>query len=639
MCGIAGIYNKTSIRPVAEETIRNMVDIMQYRGPDESGIFCSDTIGLGHARLSIIDLSGGHQPMHNEDGSLQVVFNGEIFNYIELRQDLITKGHRFKTGSDTEVLVHLYEEHGIHFVDHLIGQFAIALWDTNKKKLVLARDRVGIRPLYYCHTQQGDLLFASEIKSIFASNLIVPEFDPVGIHQVLTFWVPIPPRTVYKGICELPPGHVYEVSPSGEQLHHYWKPEFPDWHDYDVRPLSYYTERVREILYDAVQLRLRADVPVAAYLSGGLDSSIITGMVQKYFDNRLLTFSLEFSDGEYDESSYQKEMASLLNVGHRSIRVGYNDIAGVFEDVIWHAEVPILRSAPAPLYLLSKLVRENNTKVVLTGEGADEVFGGYNIFRESMIRRFWAKNPESKKRPKLLSTLYPFMRRDNRTAAFWQLFFKKGLSDVDNPFYSHTVRWGNTSRIKDLLTREFSFMVKDADVYDEMKAYISPDIMKWHPLCRAQYLEMTLFMSGYLLSSQGDRMMMANSVEGRFPFLDHRLIEFAATIPPVYKVQGLNEKYILKETFRDIVPDSIIYRDKQPYRSPVQKSLMQLKKPLEGVRAIQHHGVPFFDGPRVDALFNKMERTPEGLAANSNDMSLAAMVSLSILYDKFIKKK
>ncbi len=638
MCGIAGIFNVQSGQPVDESILHRMTDSLFHRGPDEDGYLIKSNIGLGMRRLSIIDLSGGSQPIYNEDRTLAVVFNGEIFNYIELRDELEKKGHCFRTGSDTEVIVHLYEQYGTGFLDHMNGQFAIALWDDTDRKLILARDRVGIRPLFYAVTPGGDFLFGSEMKTIFCHPEANPEIDWEGINQVFTLWVNVPPRTVFRNVSELVPGHYLILSAGGMRIHRYWSPRFPDENGYDERPLEHYSDTLKELLYDSVTLRLRADVPVASYLSGGIDSSIISALVKKYHNNELITFSVAFSDPRFDERAYQMDMVSHLKTDHRMIEATYENIGDVFSDVVRFSEKPMIRTAPGPLFLLSKLVRSHNIKVVLTGEGADEVFGGYNIFKEDKIRRFWAKDPGSDMRPVLLQSLYPYIGRDARAFRFWQLFFKKGLTDTENPFYSHLIRWGNTSQIKGFFKEEYRRRFSEESVFDALREYVDPDMRRWHPLSRAQYLEMVLFMSGYLLSSQGDRMMMGNSVEGRFPFLDYRIIEFAGTIPPRFKLNVLNEKYILKKAYGDILPDSVVNRPKQPYRAPIGRCFTGTgggrMSTMLSRESIENSG--YFDYQGMEGLLRKFS-SGEERTGERDEMALVGIVSLQLLHHHFIK--
>ena len=419
MCGIAGVLHPDA-RPVDAPSLRRMARALSHRGPDAEGYYERPGIGLGHRRLSIIDLSTGQQPLANEDGTVWVAFNGEIFNYVELRSDLEKRGHRFSTRSDTETLVHLYEELGPRFVERLNGQFAIALWDEPRRRLVLARDRVGIRPLFHATLADGTVLFGSEIKALLAHGALRAEIDPVAVGQISTLWVPVPPRTAFKGIAELGPGRMLVFDGGRRTEHQYWRHEFPREHEYEEHSCEHWQEQVRELLYDAVRLQLRADVPVATYLSGGLDSSILTAIVKRHHISNLTTFSVGFTDARFDERDFQRQMVDHLDTDHRHVDVDLDDIGNDFERVVWFAERPLMRTAPAPLLRLSALVRSAGIKVVLTGEGADEIFGGYNLFREDKVRRFWSRDPASDMRPALLSRLYGYVDRGAKAEAFWK---------------------------------------------------------------------------------------------------------------------------------------------------------------------------------------------------------------------------
>ena len=637
MCGIVGIFHN-GLRHVDNPAVRRMTRALIHRGPDGEGFHAEPGIGLGHRRLSIIDLSGGQQPLCNEDGTIWVTFNGEIFNYIELRADLEKRGHRFKTQSDTETIVHLYEEKGLDFVDHLNGQFAIALWDRTKRRLVLTRDRVGIRPLFHATLGDDTLLFGSEIKAILAHGAIKAEIDPVAVGQVSTLWVTLPPRTAFKGIDELAPGRMLVLENGRRKEHQYWRHQFPREHEYEVRSASYWQEKVREGLHDAVRLQLRADVPVAAYLSGGLDSSIISALIKRNHINDLMTFSVGFADARYDEGEFQQQMVRHLGTDHRQIEVDTGDIGAAFADVVWFAERPMMRTAPAPLLRLAGMVRENGIKVVLTGEGADEIFGGYNLFREDKVRRFWARNPESRWRSSLLSRLYGYIDRDPKAESFWRMFFRNGIENTDDPYYSHRIRWNNTSHMKRLFAPEFRAQMQSEEaLMADLDSYLDPGREKWHPLCRAQYLEMSLFMSCYLLNSQGDRMMMGRSVEGRVPFLDHRLIELAATIPPKFKIRSLEEKYILKSAFADLLPPAIVNRPKKPYRAPIAECFLPGKDNLAAELMMENELRQ--SGFANVAAFGKIMKKAAGhesALSERDEMAVATMASLQLLQRQFV---
>lgn len=637
MCGIAGVFH-CEPRAVDGEALRRMTRALVHRGPDEEGYHEEPGLGLGHRRLSIIDLSTGQQPLCNEDGSVWVAFNGEIFNYLELRSDLERRGHVFRTRSDTETLVHLYEERGLDFVEDLNGQFAIALWDRNRRRLLLVRDRVGIRPLFHARLADGTVLFGSEMKALLAHGAITAEIDAAAVGQIASLWVTVPPRTSFKGIAELGPGRMLIIEDGRITERQYWRHRFPAEHEYEERTFEYWQERVQETLHDAVRLQLRADVPVATYLSGGLDSSILTSLVKRHHVNNLITFSVNFVDAQFDEREFQQQMVRHLGTEHRQIEVDSDDVGAAFADVVWFAERPMMRTAPAPLLRLAGLVRQNGIKVVLTGEGADEIFAGYNVFREDKVRRFWARNPDSEWRSALLSRLYGYIKRDPKAEAFWRLFFRRDLENTNDPYYSHRIRWGNTAQMKRLFAPEFRAQMQDDDeLMAELDAYLDPGREKWHPLCRAQYLELTLFMSCYLLNSQGDRMMMGRSVEGRVPFLDHRLIELAAAIPPKFKIRSLEEKSILKRAYADILPPTIANRPKKPYRAPIAACFLAENDNL-GAELLRQNALEEFGFVNV-AAFGKLiqkARTATGALSERDEMAVATVASLQLLQQQYV---
>lgn len=620
--------------------ITRMIATLRHRGPDGFGYLDSPPCALAHARLSIIDLATGVQPIANEDESVWVVMNGEIFNFIELRAELQGLGHHFRTRSDTEVVVHAYEEYGERFVERLIGQFAIALWDVRRERLVLVRDRVGIRPLFYARLG-GRLLFASEIKAILAVAPEAAVLDAKGLAQVFTFWATVGQRTMFKDIRSLPPGHLLVVEKNRERLESYWDWTFcedPRWSDLSMEEA---TEAVRALLVDAVRLQLRADVPVGAYLSGGLDSAGIAALAKERV-RALRTFSITFEDPEYDESGYQRRMAEHLGVEHSAFHCRDEDIGNVFPDLIWHTEMPVLRTAPAPLMLLSRHVHESGFKVVLTGEGADEVFGGYDLFKEGKIRRFWASQPNSVWRPLLFSRLYPYLSRSpvaNRH--FARLFFGQHLQQRDDPFYAHLTRWATTRSIFKLLSPELHSQLSDESPEDEFKRQLPTGFDTWNALGRDQYIEVKTLLEGYLLSSQGDRVALAHSVEGRVPYLDHRLIEFVGALGSRYKLRGLHEKVLLRRSLDRLVPESVLKRVKQPYRAPDIRCFFRNGKPLPYVQELLNPSnlrrSGYFRPDAVERLLDKC-RTGRALGAGDN-MGFVGVLSTLLLYEHFLGGK
>ena len=641
MCGIAGTFNLTKEHKIDTALLKRMAMVLRHRGPDEMGIYKDTHIGMSHARLSIIDLAGGKQPIHNEDKTIWVAYNGEVFNYLELREGLIKKGHKFATNSDTEVLVHLYEEKGTEFLNDLNGQFAFAVWDLKNRQLMLARDRVGIRPLFYT-VVDGSLIFASEVKAIFADKRVQPRMDPIGLDQFFTFWSTLAPRTTFKGIFELPAGHYLVAKDRKISIKKYWELNFAEPPTVDSRHNEdYYADKLLDLLMDAIKLRLRADVPVASYLSGGLDSSFISALVKKFFNQGLQTFSVSFADKHYDESSFQKEMAKFIGVKHKEITCSYEDIGKIIPEVIWHAEKPLIRTAPAPLFLLSKLVRGNNIKVVLTGEGADEILAGYDLFREMKIRRFWAKNPDSKFRPALFSRLYQYTPNwPQRAPAFLASFYKANLTQTDKTYYSHIPRWNTTSQVKQFFSDDLKEELKGYNCLSDFECHLPERFTNWDYLSQAQYLEITTLLSGNLLSSQGDRMMMANSVEGRFPFLDYRVIEFCANLPANIRLKGLTEKYILKKIAKPYLPETITKRQKQAYRAPDSASFFngsKLNYVDELLSAENLVKTGYFNPRAVTNLASKCRAADPALLGARYNMAIVGIITTLLLDRLFIK--
>ena len=402
--------------------------------------------------------------------------------------------------------------------------------------------------------------------------------------------------------------------------------------------LEDYLGEFQNLLVDATQVRLRADVPVGAYLSGGVDSSTIAAIIHNFTNNRLDTFSVSFSDPNFDESAYQKRMAKYLGTDHQVIYASYADIGRSFPDVIWHCETALTRTAPVPMFLLSQLVRDQNYKVVLTGEGADEFLAGYDIFKEAKVRRFWARRPESKIRPLLLKRLHPHIKDLSKGGgAYLAAFFSEGMGDTFNPDYSHAIRWKTTSRTKRFFSPNLQSLLMTQDIYDSRDIGYPAEFYNWDPLAKAQYLEITIFLSMYLLSSQGDRMGMAHSVEGRFPFLDYRVIKFSNDLPSEFKLKGLTEKYLLKKLAKKWLPEEIWRREKQPYRAPIHRSFFNEATP-EYVNSLlsrkRLNAFGYFNSEAVTHLVNKIYHL--GRLSETDDMALAGILSTQLVHHQFI---
>lgn len=639
MCGIAGFFGPVPGNRSATAVLQGMIDAIGHRGPDEQGMHADTGGGLAHARLSIIDLSTGQQPMANEDGNVWVTFNGEIFNYVELAERLRAQGHRFRTHSDTEVIVHAYEQHQERCVEDFNGDFAFAIWDRNRRKLMLARDRMGVRPVYYTWTGKT-FAFASEVKALLTLSGVSAEIDPIALDQVFTFWAPLAPRTIFRGIHELPPGHYLVCQDGKVTVRRYWSLQYPKRGEVRAITEAQAAEELHDLLVDATRLRLRADVPVGAYLSGGLDSSVTTALIRNYTQAKLRTFSVTFETAEFDESAYQQELVQALGTDHTSVLCTRQDIGRMLPQVIRHTERPILRTAPAPLLRLSEHVRQNGFKVVMTGEGADEILAGYDIFKEAKIRRFWARQPSSTSRPRLLRRLYPYLLNlQGQPQPYLEAFFRAGLNDPTNPFFSHLPRWGMTSRLKQLFSDDLREELSGYNALEDLRGQLPAEYTQWNALSQAQYLETSLLLPGYILSSQGDRVAMAHAVEGRFPFLDHRVVEYANMLPARLKLRGLREKHILRVAMERHLPATIAKRPKQPYRAPDAESFFGAGQP-EYVRdmlseeSIRRTGL--FDASAVAKLVEKCEA---GKASGFRDnMALVGVLSVQLLQSSLVRE-
>jgi asparagine synthase (glutamine-hydrolysing) len=619
-----------------EAVLAGMIEALGHRGPDERGMYRQGPVGLGHARLSIIDLSAGHQPMRLVDHDLWITFNGEIYNYLELRGDLERRGHRFATQSDTEVILHCYAEEGEQCVRRLNGQWAFAIWDGKRNRLFLSRDRLGVRPLYYAWAENC-FVFASEMKALLAFPGIKREVDWIGLDQIFTLWCTLPPRTVFKGIQELPPAGSLAVSQEGVRTWSHWQLDYGG--GYEVCSDREWAERLQSLLVEATRIRLRSDVPVGAYLSGGLDSTIVTSIIRRCTDTPLKTFSISFEDAEFDERKHQLDAVEYLKTGHHELRITSQDIAGVFPEVIRHTETPVLRTGPAPFFLLSGLVRRHGYKVVLSGEGADEIFGGYDIYKEAKIRRFWARSAESKLRPQLLRRLYPYLQNLHaQPVEYLKAFFHIGPAELQDPLFSHLPRWELTARIKEFFSEAVRAEIGNYSVLEEVRGALPAEFASWDPFGQAQYLETRYLFPGYILSSQGDRMGLAHAVEGRFPFLDPAVVQLAMRIPPAQKMKVLNEKYILKYAAREWIPAGARTRPKQPYRAPDVAAFFARGRPREPYVAelldperVRRDGI--FHPGAVAKLCAKLRN---GSAAGIKDsMSLTGILSTQLWLHQF----
>ena len=631
MCGIAGIARRepSGVEPL---TLLRMAASIEHRGPDGYGYFAGSRVGLAHVRLSIIDLAAGAQPLANEDGSVLVTYNGEVYNYIELRQELIALGHTFRTHCDTEVLVHGYEEWGVRMLDRLNGQFAFAIYDRREGTLFLARDRFGVRPLFYT-IQQGNLYFASEVKAILATGEVEAAPDLRGLDEVFTFWAARAPRTTFRDIASLEPG------------------SYAIWRDGNLRLGRYFDlayeeglespdalEQLDAQMQASVDLRMRADVPVGGYLSGGIDSSITCSLAAQRTPHDLRSFSVTFQDPQLDESAFQQTVAAAIGSQHAVQHIDNHEIASAFPGVVRHTETPLVRTGPAPLYLLSKLTRDGGIKVVLTGEGADEMFLGYDLFKETKVRHFCLRQPGSRRRPMLFDRLYSYLGEGSKGGDFWRQFFLTA-GGIEDPLFSHLPRFALTSRIKDFYSPGVKAELEGFDAMAELREGLPAEFAGWSPLNKAAYLEITTLLSGYLLSSQGDRMAMAHSVEGRFPFLDHRLFAFTAGLPVRSKLRGLREKDILRRWAGSVVPPVVAQRPKQPYRAPDVPAFFAADAPEYVNEALSSESLlasGLFDPAAVAGL---VRRCRAGRATGFREnQALVAILSTQLWHRQFVRE-
>jgi asparagine synthase (glutamine-hydrolysing) len=641
MCGIAGFTFPAGLHPDERrarfgEPLRRMTEALAHRGPDGRRGVLLDGIALGHARLAIVDLAGGSQPMRDPDTGVTVVFNGEIFNHVELRTQL-EGTHRFRTRSDTEVLLAAWIARGPRALDELNGQFAFAAWDPRSRELWLARDRVGILPLFYAETEHG-LVFASEAKALFAGGCVRPALDLGGLKETFQLWSPVPPRTCFEGVRQLPPRSVACLRDGRLGVRRYWDLDLSA-----VAPGELDEERaLGELdahLSESVRLRLRADVPVAAYLSGGLDSSVICAIANAQLGGTLSSFSIAFQDARYDERQHQEQAARHVGTAHRVLEIRDDRAGALLPEAVVHAEQALLRSAPVPFFALSAFVRAHGVKVVLTGEGSDEAFLGYDLFKETKVRQFWARDPAARWRASLLRRLYPSLPalREGGPALLEQ-FYGVGLDEPGRTGFSHLVRWASSGRVLRFCSAGFLAQTAAVDPVARVVAALPDRVHGWRPLARAQYLEMDTLLSGYLLSAQGDRMQMAHAVEARFPFLDHRVLEFAARLPERLKLRGLREKYLLRRYAERWLPRSIVARTKFPYRAPVAAALVgpgaaEWTREAFSPEALRQVGV--FDPGKVGRLCAKVARLPAS-ASEADAMALMAVASTQLLARAFL---
>lgn len=567
MCGISGIYNFNKGKIVEQESLKKMCDVIKYRGPDDEGYYFDKNVGFGHRRLSIIDIEGGHQPMSNEDGSIWIVFNGVIYNYLELRSDLVSQKHMFESHSDTEVIIHLYEQYGFNCVDKLNGMFAFSIWDKKRSTLFLARDRLGIKPLYY-YVDKEKFIFASEIKAVLKGDSIKAQLNPKGLRDYLTFQFYLEDKTLFKGINKLLPGYRIIISGKDVKIEKYWDLDFniDTRHDED-----YFRDKLLMLLEDSIRLCLRSDVPVGAHLSGGIDSSSVVSIASTFLNAPLKTFTGAFKEGkEFDESDYARMVAEVNNTCHHEIFLTPKDFTKSFFELIYFLDNPIAGPGVFPQYFVSKLASKN-VKVVLGGQGGDEVFGGYIRYLIAYLEEslLGAVCETHKDKPFVVTfdSILPNLPQLKGYSPLLQYFWQDGLFEDMDRRYFRLIR--KDIGISDFIAKDI-FNGNDNYCFSEEFRNIFN-----RPGLESLINKMTHFDIKTLLPALlhvEDRTSMSVSLESRVPLLDHRIVELAASMPPTIKFKGGQTKYIFRQAVKNIIPQSIVSRkDKMGFPVPLFK--------------------------------------------------------------------
>lgn len=635
MCGIVGILKSASGRILKSE-VETLLPYIEHRGPDAWGSYGAPGIGLGHSRLSIIDIEHGHQPMVSPSSSLS--FNGEIYNYIELREELKALGVVFTTDSDTEVVQKAIEIWGVDSFARFNGQFALLYWDKKRKELIAARDRYGIRPLYF-FVEGRNVYFSSELKVFDQMEKRNRHWVPQRLLEHGLIWNTLGNETLFKEIYSLEGGHYQKFT--AETI-------YPSKAYYilgesilsENTPAGCFDDHVdifREKLKQSVRLRLRSDVSVGCYLSGGIDSSI-TSLIAKEINNQSFkSFSVSFVDSGLDESQYQKMMVDSLGSDHYSIKIKGSTIEKNFFNAAKHFERPVFRTAPVPLFLLSRKVRENDVKVVLTGEAADEILFGYDTNKELMLLDKWKKGLSDSDVLDLIRQLNPHLDhfKDKEKVGFLKMYYEGFLNRFEGPLAGLIMRVSNNQVLANMFNKDWNLSFDYDQFAGKISSHTPEHIKSWGLLKRNQYLEMKTLLPGYLLSAQGDRMAMAHGIEGRFPFLDHNLIEWLLNVPDSTKIKGYSTKHLLKEAFKSNIPPEITNRPKRPYMAPDLSAFFPGGKRGDLVAQFLNPGIVndygFYDSRMVERLIAKIERRGLESTGYRDNMLISFLMSHQII--------
>jgi len=629
MCGINGIaLSSRSGRQVQRDVLERMRDVIKHRGPDDCGIFIEGGIGLGHRRLSIVDVAAGHQPMTNEDGSLQITYNGEIYNHADFRQELEERGHVYRTHCDTETILHLYEEHGEGCVNFLRGMFAFAIWDKRKRELFIARDRLGVKPLYYAHTDDGSLYFGSEIKTLFQANALKPEINFTALPDYLANHATSGEETLYRGVKRLLPGHTLTWRDDKVEIKKYWDVSFVKA-DTTGRSDRDYIAEWDEMFRTSVRLRLMADVPLGMFLSGGIDSSAIAAVMSGLVDEPIKTFSVAFAEREANELAYARIVAQAYKTNHHEVVVSPEEFFNALPKLVWHEDEPIAHPSSVALYFVS-LLASQHVKVVLTGEGSDELLAGYGRYRKTVLNLSLGGRYRSLT-PSLVRGAVHGGIKTLPASRIRQKLLRSFLSvepDIESIYFDNFAVFPRVMQ-DGLLTTIARERIGTMDPYAGVRSALSQTDAK-SLLDRLLYADIKTYLHELLMKQ--DQMSMATSIESRVPFLDHKLVEFTCSLPEHLKLRGGTTKYILREAMKDVLPQEILSRSKMgfpvpigtwfrgPYRSIIDEYVLGERASSRGV----------FNATVVRDLVNRHQSGTE-----NHDERLWALVNFEIWQRQF----
>ncbi|MEM6405095.1 MAG: asparagine synthase (glutamine-hydrolyzing) [Pseudomonadota bacterium] len=632
MCGIAGLINSPFPAQQSPDIISNMLMMIGHRGPDGMGYLLEDHLAMGSVRLAILDPAAGIQPISDASGRYWLCYNGEVYNYRELRAELETADYVFQTHCDTEVLLAAWLTWGDACLSRFNGCFAFALYDRQEKHLVLARDRFGKRPLFYAE-HRGALLFASEMKAFLAVPGYRFEQDPQQLASILGQWTPLPDQTGFTGISSLPMGQWLSYRDGQIRLHDYYRLRFDQGPT--VASEDEAMEMIRTSLHDSVSLRLRSDVEVGVYLSGGVDSAIVAALAKNISDQPLSTFSVEFEDTEFDESGEQKLVARHLDTRHHATHITYQDVVTACPEAVLHAEVPAFRSAFIPMFLLSRQTRAQGIKVILSGEGADEAFLGYDLFKETLLRHAWNEIPDHLRSDRL-RRFYPHLAHygPGDIAAMTGLYQQFSTEQIPGLF-SHEMRLQNGLFATRLLAGKHTPFTAISNL---IAAH--PEYAAMSPVQKAQWLEYKTLLPGYLLSTQGERMGLAHGVENRCPFLDPSVIELASAINLKFD-DGYTEKRLLRQAFRADIPKAVVEKRKFPYRAPDVAAFSAVRPDyLELVLSQDELGkLPFLNAKFAQKLSNKVLNRPASDISTKENQAFLFLLSMMLIHRYFVSRE